>query len=158
MERMENAPIISDDDDEMQYISTRPILGRSMGPKLPSDDDNDVILTSEASSDSLEDIDDVLAKHSQKALPQAAPAPSLCSLSQNVRASQILPTSSATTRRSRGVAKKSKAQLELESQQRVEKSVKKARAQARKVAKTKKPRKDDVSQLADEFLELKSSQ
>ena len=28
----------------------------------------------------------------------------------------------------------------------------------RKVAKTMKPRKDDVSQLADEFLELKSSQ
>ena len=28
----------------------------------------------------------------------------------------------------------------------------------RKVAKTMKPRKDDVSQLADAFLELKSSQ
>ena len=66
MERMENAPIVSDDDDEVQYISTQPILGRSMGPMLPSDDDNDVILTSEASSDSLEDIDDVLAKHSKK--------------------------------------------------------------------------------------------
>ena len=164
MERIENAPIVSDDDDEVQYISTQPIHGRSMGPMLPSDDDNDVILTSEASSDSLEDIDDVLAKHSQKALPQAAPPSSLYRLSQNVRASQILPTSSATTRRSRGVAKKSKAQLELESQQRVEKSVKQARAEARKetamrkVAKTMKPRKDDVSQLADEFLELKSSQ
>ena len=62
------------------------------------------------------------------------------------------------------MAKKPKAQLELESQQRVEKSVKQARAQARKetamrkVAKSMKPRKDDVSQLADEFLELKSSQ
>ena len=120
MKRIENALIVSDDDDEVQYISTQPILGRSMGPMLPSDDDNDVILTSEASSDSLEDIDDVLAKHSRKALPQAAPPSSLYSLSQNVRASQILPTSSATTRRSRGVAKKSKAQLELESQQRVE--------------------------------------
>ena len=106
----------------------------------------------------------MLAKHSQKALPQAAPPSSLYRLSQIVRASQILPTSSATTRRSRGVAKKSKAQLELESQQRVEKSVKQAGAQARKetamreVAKTMKPRKDNVSQLADEFLELKSSQ
>ena len=81
-----------------------------------------------------------------------------------MRAIQILPTSSATTRRSRGVAKKSKAQLELGSQQRVEKSVKQARAQARKetvmkkVAKPMKPRKDDVSQLADEFLKLKPSQ
>ena len=164
MERIENASIVSDDDDEVQYISTQPILGCSMDPMLPSDDDNDVILTSEASSDSLEDIDDVLAKHSQKALPQAAPPSSLYRLSQIVRASQILPTSSATTRRSRGVAKKSKAQLELESQQRVEKSIKQAGAQARKetamreVAKTMKPRKDNVSQLADEFLELKSSQ
>ena len=158
MERIENASIVSDHDDEVQYISTQPILGRSMNPMLPSDDENDIILTSEAWSDSLEGIDDVLAKHSQKALPQAAPAPFLYSLSQNVRASQILPTSSSTTRRSRGVAKKSKAQLELESQQRVEKSVKQARAQVRKVAKTMKPRKDDVSQLADEFLELKSSQ
>ena len=62
------------------------------------------------------------------------------------------------------MAKKSKAQLELRSQQKVEKSVKQARDQARKetamrkVAKTMKLRKDDVSQLADEFLELKSSQ
>ena len=120
MERIENASIVSDDDDEVQYISTQPILGRSMDPMLPSDDENDIIHTSEALSDSLEDIDDVLAKHNQKALPQAAPALSLYSLIQNVRASQILPTSSATTRRSRGVAKKSKAQLDLESQQRVE--------------------------------------
>ena len=32
-----------------------------MSPMLPSDDDNDVMLSSEASSDSLENIDDVLA-------------------------------------------------------------------------------------------------
>ena len=163
MKRIENAPIVSDDD-EVQYINSQPILGRSMSPMLPSDDDNDVMLPSEASSDSLEDIDDVLAKHSQKALFQAAPPSSLYSLSQNVRISQILPTSSATTRRSRDVTKKSKAQLELESQERVEKSVKQIRTQARKettmrkVAKIMKPRKDDVSQLIDEFLELKSSQ
>ena len=62
------------------------------------------------------------------------------------------------------MAKKSKAQLELESQQRVEKLVKQARAQARKetamrkVTRIMKPRKDDVSQVTDEFLELKSSQ
>ena len=60
MKRIENAPIISDDD-EVQYINTQPILGRSMSPMLPSDDDNNVMLSSEASSDSLEDIDDVLA-------------------------------------------------------------------------------------------------
>ena len=59
------------------------------------------------------------------------------------------------------MAKKSKARLELRSQQKVEKSVKQARAQAGKetaMRKVVKTRKDDVSQLADEFLELKSSQ
>ena len=49
------------------------------------------------------------------------------------------------------VAKKSKAQLELESQQRADQAAKQARAEerknaaARKVAKTMKPRKDNVS-------------
>ena len=62
MKRIENAPIISDVD-EVQYRNTQPILGRSMSPMLPSVDDNDVMLSSEASSDSLDDIDDVLAKH-----------------------------------------------------------------------------------------------
>ena len=38
MKRIENAPIVSDDD-EMQYISTQPILDRSMSPMLPSNDD-----------------------------------------------------------------------------------------------------------------------
>ena len=67
MKRIENATIVSDDDG-MQYINTQPILDRSMNPMLPSNDDNDVMLSSEASSNSLEDIDDVLVKHSQKAL------------------------------------------------------------------------------------------
>ena len=62
------------------------------------------------------------------------------------------------------VAKKSKAQLELESQQRADQAAKQARAEerknaaARKVAKTMKPRKDNVSQLSDAFSELRSSQ
>ena len=54
MARIENASIVSDDDNEVQYISTQLILGRSMDPMLPSDDENDIILTSEASSDSLD--------------------------------------------------------------------------------------------------------
>ena len=62
------------------------------------------------------------------------------------------------------VAKKSKAQLELESQQRADQAAKQARAEerknaaARKVAKTMEPRKDNVSQLSDAFSELRSSQ
>ena len=62
------------------------------------------------------------------------------------------------------VAKKSKAQLELESQQRADQAAKQARAEerknaaTRKVAKTMKPRKDNVSQLSDAFSELRSSQ
>ena len=62
------------------------------------------------------------------------------------------------------VTKKSKAQLELESQQRADQAAKQARAEerkntaTRKVAKTMKPRKDNVSQLSDAFSELRSSQ
>ena len=123
-----------------------------------------------SSSDSFEGIDEVLAKHGQKASSQTVPspkAPPLYSLSQkNIRASQLPSTSSATTTRgSRGVvAKKSKAQLVLESQQRADQAAKQARAgerknaAARKVAKTMKPRKDDVSQMSDAFSELRSSQ
>ena len=36
MKRIENAPIVFDDDDEVQYISTQLILGRFMGSMLPS--------------------------------------------------------------------------------------------------------------------------
>lgn len=62
------------------------------------------------------------------------------------------------------VAKKSKAQLELESQQRAKQTAKQVRAEerknveARKVAKSMKPRKEDVLQLVDEFSELRLSQ
>ena len=61
------------------------------------------------------------------------------------------------------LAKKPKARLELKSQQRANQAAKQARAvgknaAARKVAKTMKPRKDDVSQLSDAFSELRSSQ
>ena len=112
----------------------------------------------------------MLAKNSQKALSQtvrSSKAPSLYSLSQkNIHTSQLSFTLSATTTRgSRSlVAKKSKAQLELESQQRADQAAKQARAEerknaaARKVAKTMMPRKDDVSQLRDAFSELRSSQ
>ena len=142
----------------MQFIGTQPVSVFS------AFQDDDAVVPS--SDDSFEDIDDILAKNpSQTALSQAAP--SLYSLSQKgLRASQLPPTSSATTTRgSRGVvAKKSKAQLELESQQRAEQTAKQVRAEerknaaARKAAKSMKPRKEDVSQLVDEFSELRSSQ
>ena len=110
--------IIVSDDDDLQYIATQP----TPDPPLPLNENDDFIPPSPASSsDSFEDIDEVLAKNSQKALSQTVPsskAPSLYSLSQkNIRTSQLSFTSSATTTRgSRGVvAKKSKAQLELES-------------------------------------------
>ena len=158
-----DAVILSDNDD-LHYIGTQPVP--ALSPFQDDDQDDDVAgPPSGAFSDEFEDIDDLLATHSQKILSQTAP--SLYSLSQKgLRASQLPPTSSATTTRgSRGVvAKKTKAQLELESQQRAEQVAKQARAEerknaaARKVAKTMKPRKDDVSQLVDEFSELGSSQ
>ena len=88
----------------------------------------------------------------------------LYSLSQDVQLSQLPPTSSAITRRSRGVApKKTRAQLEMESQQKSEAALKQAKAEGKrqeeekKIAKAMKPRKDDVSQLVDSFSELGSS-
>ena len=162
----------------MQFIGTQPVPVFSRQddedddavpvPSFRQDDEDDDAAV--PSDDSFEDIDDILAKIPSPTAPQTAPsqtAPSLYSLSQkNLRASQLPPTSSATTTRgSRGVvAKKSKAQLEMESQQRAEQTAKQVRAEerknaaARKVAKSMKPRKEDVSQLIDEFSELRSSQ
>lgn len=80
-----------------------------------------------------------------------------------MRASQLPPTSSAITRKSRGIApKKMRAQLDMKSQQKAKAALKQANAKAktaakeRKVTKTLKPRKDDVLQMTDDFLELKS--
>ena len=153
----EDAVIVSDDDD-LHYVDTRSIPDPSTSLTLPSNDND----ASSTSFNSFEDIDEVLTKHSQKVSFQTAP--SLYNHSQNLRLSQLPPTSSATTRRSRGVAKKSKALLELESQQKTEQADKQARAEAKKqaaamkIARTMKPRKKDVSQLIDEFSELRSSQ
>ena len=148
----------------MQFIGTQPVPVFS-----PLQDDDAVVLSPLQNDDaavlssdnSFEDIDDLLAK-----IPSQT-TPSLYNFSQKgLCASKLPPTSSATTTRgSRGVvAKKSKAQLEMESQQRVEQTAKQVRAEekknaaARKVAKNMKPRKEDVSQLIDEFSELRSSQ
>ena len=109
----EDAVIVSDDDD-LHYVDTQPIPDPSTSLTLPSNDND----ASSTSPDSFEDIDEVLTKHSQKVSSQTAP--SLYNLNQNLRLSQLPANSSATTRRSRGVAKKSKALLELESQQKAE--------------------------------------
>ena len=159
--------IIVSDDDDLQYIATQFILD----PSLPLNENDDFIPPfSASSSDSFEDIDEVLTKHNQKTLFQtisSSKASFLYSLSQkNFRANQLSSISSATTTRgSRSViVKKSKAQLELKSQQRADQAAKQARteerknAAARKIAKTMKPRKNDVSQLSDAFSELRSSQ
>ena len=90
--------IIVSDDDDLQYIATQP----TPDPPLPLNENDDFIPPSPASSsDSFEGIDEVLAKHGQKASSQTVPypkAPPLYSLSQNnIRASQLQSTSSATT-------------------------------------------------------------
>lgn len=62
----------------------------------------------------------------------------LYSLSQDVQLSQLPSTSSTTTRRSRGVApKKTRAQLEMESQQRSEIASKHAKAEAKNTSRRK---------------------
>lgn len=87
--------------------------------------------------------------------------PPLYSLSQDVQLSQLRPISSITTRRSCGIApKKTRAQLEMESQQKFEiaskqaKAEAKVRAQEKKTAKTMQPKKEDVLQLINDFSEL----
>ena len=57
----EDAVIVSDDDD-LHYVDTQPISDPSTGLTLPSNDND----ASSTSSDSFEDIDEVLTKHSQK--------------------------------------------------------------------------------------------
>lgn len=90
--------------------------------------------------------------------------PPLYSLNQDVQLSELPPMSSTITRRSRSIAsKKTQVQLEMESQQRSEIAEKQAKteakilAQKKKTAKVMKLRKDDVSQLVDDFSELGSS-
>ena len=88
----------------------------------------------------------------------------LYNMNQKPRESQVTSKSLITTiRNSRGIAKKSKKQLRLESQleheaeEKAKKKADKEAAAARKKTKTMKSRKDDVSQLADEFSQLSSS-
>ena len=92
--------------------------------------------------------------------------PRLYTLSQNVDPAEIVSSSKGiTTRKSRGVLKKSRAQLEWESQQKAEALLtKKAKDDKhqdgieKRVKRKMKPRKEDVSQLIDDFSELGSSQ
>lgn len=76
-----------------------------------------------------------------------------------ISADQIPPTASAiSTRGSRGVIRKSRAQLALESQERYDLAEKeKNRAQKKEGIQKKKakkllPRKENISQILDEFL------
>ena len=149
-----------DNDSEVEFLGTQSTigLGKSQVP--------DASASSSLSSTPFIDIEEHEEHHkalSQKALSQKPL--SLYSLSQNVQVSQLPTTSSATTRKSRGVVtKKSRAQLEMESQQRMEAEIKRTKIEAKKAAEGKKitkamkPRKEDVSQLIDDFSELGSSQ
>ena len=64
----EDAVIVSDYDD-LHYVDT-PIPDPSTSLTLPSNDND----ASSTSSDSFEDVDEVLTKHSQKVSSQTAPA------------------------------------------------------------------------------------
>lgn len=108
----------------------------------------------------LPDIDNPIVRErlSQPEIP-------LYSLSQNIPPTEIPPSTRVTTQKSRGVQKKSKAQLEWESQQRADNASKSSRISAhtsvssapQKSASRSKIQKTDVSQLIDDFSELASS-
>ena len=103
----------------------------------------------------LPDIDDPVARErlSQSQIP-------LFSLSQNIPSRKISLSDRVTTRKSGGVPKKSKTQLEWESQQRADNAQKSSRISSadRKPFSRSKIRKTDVSQLIEDFfLEVGSS-
>lgn len=151
-----------ENDNDVQFLGTQQVS--PLSKQVPSQTrvpavEYPACSLSESSTSSLLDLDnpEVCADLSQK------PAP-LYSLSQNISIDHLPPTSSTTTRRAQGIRKKSRAQLAWESQQAAELAVKKARsktkeeADRKKQAKANKPRKEDVSQLINEFSELRSSQ
>lgn len=131
------------------HLTTTPLLPNKSSPLFSPE--------SSINSD-LPDLDDpsIREKFSQS---QAA---RLYSLSQNVNPKEITSSSRGiTTRKSRGVHKKSRAQLEWESQQRAEEASReqdRKNASRKKEAQKAKPRKEDVSQLIEDFSELNSSQ
>lgn len=101
----------------------------------------------------LPDIDDLVVR--ERLSQSQAP---LFSLSQNILSTEIPSSKRVTTRKSRGVEKKSKAQLEWESQQQADNVSKSLRISLDKKPVPKiKIRKTDVSQLVDDFSELASS-
>lgn len=123
---------LEDNDSEVEFLGTQPIASSSRSQTSPSQISNKI--------------------------------PPLYSLSQDVQLNKLPSMSSTTTQRSRGIApKKSRAQLEMEFQQRSEIAEKQAKAEAKilaqenKTAKSMRLRKDDVSQLVDDFSELGSS-
>lgn len=97
----------------------------------------------------MPDVDDPVVR--ERLSQSQAP---LFSLSQNIPSTEIPSSDRAITRKSRGVQKKSKAQLEWESQQRADsasKSVRISPADKKRIPKSKLP-KTDVLQLIDDFF------
>lgn len=154
----------NDGDSDIKFLGTQPIQNPG---QLPSEEgiSPPSSLMSESSLNNFTNIDDF------DDFPPLSPAPlkkiasSLMKwparLSQQKRL--VVPeeydlTPSATTRAKRGVETKFYKQIRLESQKghdvdaKAERAVEKEAAAARKKAKAMKPRKEDISQLADQLL------
>lgn len=160
----------SDIDNDIQYLSTQPI--RSISSQFPAKSSGATTLSSSYSQHTLPNwnvsLDNqplqsqVFIDHQHLLQDDSASQAlsSLYSLSQLLTASQIPFTLMAITKRSRGVeVKKSRALLAIESQDcfeaenKAKRKAKKDVAVARKVKKAMRHRKEDVSQLEDEFVE-----
>ena len=132
---------------------------RKHSPRSPTPPSPRTIIANRAahfSSSPLSDLPDIDDPVVRERLSQSQ-AP-LFSLSQNIPSTEIPSSNRVTTRKSRGVEKKSKAQLEWESQQRADNASKSSRISSdKKPVPKSKIRKTDVSQLVDDFSELASS-
>ncbi|WP_375467269.1 hypothetical protein [uncultured Nostoc sp.] len=157
---------MSEDNSEIQFLDSTQITqekpSNSSTPPLPR-----TIIANRAqksSSSSLSDLPDIDNPLIRERLSQ--PKIPLYSLNQNISPTEISSSTRVTTRKSRGVEKKSKAQLDWESQQRADNASKSScisaptnvsSARTRKLVSRSKMKKSDVSQLIDDFLELASS-
>ena len=123
---------------------------------ISSDDESSS--SNEPSSDELPDVNELI--QSQQ------PSPLFSESQLKPTASQVAPKSSATTTRStRGVPKKKtwnqqrwESQEAAEAQRKAQNKAKRVAAAARKQAKLLEPRKEDVSQLEEDFALLRSSE
>ena len=159
----EDLSVVDLSDSEVEFLGSTQLSNSQIiqknSPRSPTPPSPRTIIANQAphfSSSPLSDLPDIDDPVVRERLSQSQ-AP-LFSLSQNIPSTEIPSSDRVSTRKSRGVQRKSKAQLEWGSQQRADnapKSVRISSADKKRVPKSK-IQKTDVSQLINDFSELAS--